>query len=104
MSKIQAIMPIILVIFPRSLALLCAEATGELFVFTIICTYSPIMERHGKNNFMIIMNTDRDVRKIEPDEIKLNLQMSLGDELGSKPTSNKLVPVRPNYQSQQKKT
>ena len=104
MSKIQVIMPIILVIFPRSLALLCAEATGELFVFTIICTYSPIMERHGKNNFMIIMNTDRDVRKIEPDEIKLNLQMSLGDELGSKPTSNKLVPVRPNYQSQQKKT
>ena len=83
MSKIQVIMPIILVIFPRSLALLSAEATGELFVFTIICTYSPIMERHGKNNFMIIRNTDRDVRKIEPDEIKLNLQMSLDDELGS---------------------
>ena len=83
MSKIQVIMPIILVIFPRSLALLSADATGELFVFTIIYMYSPIMERHGKNIFMIIMNTERDVRKIEPDEINLNLQISLDDELGS---------------------
>ena len=83
MSKIQVIMPIILVIFPRSLALLSTDATGELFVFTIMCTYSPIMERHGKNIFMIIMNTERDVRKIEPDEINLNVQISLDDELGS---------------------
>ena len=83
MSKIQVIMRIILVIFPLSLALLSADATGELFVFTIICMYSPIMETHGKNNFMIIRNTDRDVRKVEPDEIKLNLEISLDDEFGS---------------------
>ena len=83
MSKIQVIMRNILVIFPLSLALLSAEATGELFVFTIICMYSPIMETHGKNNFMIIRNTDRDVRKVEPDEIKLNLEISLDDEFGS---------------------
>ena len=47
MSKLQVIIPTILVIFPRSLALLAADATGELFVVTIICTYSPIMERQG---------------------------------------------------------
>ena len=76
-------MPIILVIFPRSLVLLSADATGELFVFTIMCMYSPNMERHGKNIFMIIMNTERDVRRIEPDEINLNVQISLDEELGS---------------------
>ena len=83
MSKIQVLMPIILVIFPRRFGLALRGGNWGVVCLHNHMYVSPIMERHGKNNFMIIRNTDRDVRKIEPDEIKLNLQMSLDDELGS---------------------
>ena len=65
------------------MALLAADATGELFVVTIMCTYSPIMERHGKNVFMIILSTVWDVQRIEPEKMNLTVHMSWEDEFGS---------------------
>ena len=102
MSKLQAIIATILVIFPRSLALLAADATGELFVVTIICTYSPIIEKHGKNILKKILNISWNVREKEPEKTNLNTQMSLDGELfGSKLASNNTIPLRMNDQIQQ---
>ena len=102
MSKLQAIIPTILVIFPRSLALLAADATGELFVVTIICRYSPIMQRQGRNILKKILNISWNVREKEPEKTNLNTQMSLDGELfGSKLASNNTIPLRMNDQIQQ---
>ena len=102
MSKLQAMIPTILVIFPRSLALLAADATGELFVVTIICTYRPIIEKHGKNILKKMLNISWNVREKEPEKTNLNTQMSLDGELfGSKLASNNTIPLRMNDQIQQ---
>lgn len=102
MSKLQAMIPTILVIFPRSLALRSADATGELFVVTIMCTYSTIIENHGNNILKKIVNTSWNVREKEPEKTNLSTQMSLEDELfGSKLTSINTIPSRMNDQIQQ---
>ena len=103
MSKLQAIIPTIFVIFPRSLALLSADATGELFVVTIMWTYNPIMERQGRNILKKILNTSWNLREKEPDKTNLNTQTSLEGELfGSKLASAIPVQLRINDQIQQK--
>ena len=66
MTKRTLAEAIIRVIFPRSLALLSADATGDLLTFAIMLMYRSIMRRHGRNIFMVTWKIPKNKRNSEP--------------------------------------
>lgn len=86
MIRIKQTIATIQVIFPRSLALLSADATTDEFTETIMWMYKPIMTRQGKKTIIITWKTPTNSLAEEPLPMMLTLHRKT--ELGLYSISN----------------